>query len=44
MDLGRCQHAPDDHALATSLREALGVMTGLFWDVGENAGEAGRSA
>jgi acetylornithine deacetylase/succinyl-diaminopimelate desuccinylase-like protein len=37
---GCCQHAPDEHALASILREALGLMTGLFWDVGE----AGRPA
>jgi acetylornithine deacetylase/succinyl-diaminopimelate desuccinylase-like protein len=33
---GCSQHAPDEHALAPILREGLGLMTGLFWDVGEN--------
>ena len=28
------QHAPDEHALAPILREGLGLMTGLFWDIG----------
>lgn len=32
---GCSQHAPDEHALAPVLREALGIMTGLFWDLGE---------
>jgi acetylornithine deacetylase/succinyl-diaminopimelate desuccinylase-like protein len=29
------QHAPDEHLLAPVAREALQVMTGLFWDLGE---------
>jgi acetylornithine deacetylase/succinyl-diaminopimelate desuccinylase-like protein len=33
---GCSQHAPDEHALAPILREGLGLMTGLFWDVGDN--------
>ena len=33
---GGCnQHAPDEHALIPLMREALAIMTGLFWDVGE---------
>jgi acetylornithine deacetylase/succinyl-diaminopimelate desuccinylase-like protein len=33
------QHAPDEHLLAPVAREALAIMTGLFWDLGE-AGSA----
>jgi acetylornithine deacetylase/succinyl-diaminopimelate desuccinylase-like protein len=29
------QHAPDEHALASILRQGLSIMTGLFWDLGE---------
>ena len=29
------QHAPDEHLLARVAREGLGIMTGLFWDLGE---------
>jgi acetylornithine deacetylase/succinyl-diaminopimelate desuccinylase-like protein len=29
------QHAPDEHLLAPLAREALQLMAGLFWDVGE---------
>jgi acetylornithine deacetylase/succinyl-diaminopimelate desuccinylase-like protein len=29
------QHAPDEHLLAGVAREGLGIMTGLFWDLGE---------
>jgi len=29
------QHAPDEHMLAPVAREALRIMTGLFWDLGE---------
>ena len=31
------QHAPDEHALASILREGLQLMTGLFWDLGERS-------
>lgn len=31
------QHAPDEHLLAPTAREALGLMAGLFWDLGEQA-------
>ncbi len=29
------QHAPDEHLLGAPTREALGLMAGLFWDLGE---------
>ncbi len=29
------QHAPDEHLLAPVVREALALMTGLYWDLGE---------
>ena len=32
---GCSQHAPDEHLLAPIVREGLGVMAGLFWDIGE---------
>ena len=33
---GSCsQHAPDEHILGSLSREALQLMTGLFWDLGE---------
>lgn len=31
------QHAPDEHLLAPVAREALQIMAGLFWDLGEGA-------
>jgi acetylornithine deacetylase/succinyl-diaminopimelate desuccinylase-like protein len=31
---GCSQHAPNEHALASLLREGLGSMTGILWDVG----------
>jgi acetylornithine deacetylase/succinyl-diaminopimelate desuccinylase-like protein len=31
------QHAPDEHALAPLLREGLGVMAGIWWDIGDGA-------
>lgn len=34
---GCSQHAPDEHALASVDRQALGLMAGLYWDLGENA-------
>jgi hypothetical protein len=39
------QHAPDEHLLAPLAREALGLMAGLFWDLGGDlrlAGADGR--
>ena len=32
---GCSQHAPDEHVLAPLMRDALHLMTGLFWDLGE---------
>jgi hypothetical protein len=32
---GCSQHAPDEHLLAPIAREALAIMAGLFWDLGE---------
>lgn len=32
---GCCQHAPNEHVLASITREGLCLMTGLFWDLGE---------
>ena len=31
------QHAPDEHVLIDVCRDALGVMAGLFWDIGDGA-------
>ena len=31
------QHAPNEHLLAPLARQALGLMAGLFWDVGDYA-------
>ncbi len=31
------QHAPDEHLLAPVAREALQLMAGLFWDLGDQA-------
>jgi hypothetical protein len=32
------QHAPDEHLLAPLARQALRLMAGLFWDLGEHPG------
>jgi len=32
---GCSQHAPNEHVLAPVMREGLRMMTGLFWDLGE---------
>jgi acetylornithine deacetylase/succinyl-diaminopimelate desuccinylase-like protein len=37
---GCSQHAPDEHLLADVAREALGIMAGLFWDLGESEARA----
>jgi hypothetical protein len=29
------QHAPNEHMLAPVAREALAVMAGIYWDLGE---------
>ena len=34
---GCSQHAPDEHILPGVTEEALGIMAGLFWDLGEMA-------
>src|SRR5699024_8323779 len=31
------QHAPDEHVLGSISREALGMMAGLFWDLGTDS-------
>lgn len=36
------QHAPDEHLLAPVAREALALMAGLYWDLGEAAGTLPR--
>jgi acetylornithine deacetylase/succinyl-diaminopimelate desuccinylase-like protein len=33
------QHAPDEHLLGSLARQALRLMTGLFWDIGEHGGQ-----
>jgi len=37
------QHAPNEHLLAPVVREALALMTGIFWDLGEG-GTPARAA
>ena len=32
---GCSQHAPNEHILESVTAEALDIMTGLFWDLGE---------
>jgi hypothetical protein len=39
---GCSQHAPDEHLLVPLARQALQLMTGLFWDLGEQAGALPR--
>lgn len=34
------QHAPNEHVLPAVLREGLGVMAGLYWDLGETGASA----
>jgi acetylornithine deacetylase/succinyl-diaminopimelate desuccinylase-like protein len=34
---GCSQHGPNEHLLAPIVREGLGLMAGLFWDLGEPA-------
>jgi len=38
------QHAPDEHLLKPVVRQALQLMTGLFWDLGEQAYSLPRRA
>jgi acetylornithine deacetylase/succinyl-diaminopimelate desuccinylase-like protein len=40
---GCSQHAPNEHLLASVARQALRLMTGLYWDLGES-GTPSRSA
>ena len=35
------QHAPDEHILLPLCREALGLMAGVYWDLGEPDGAGG---
>jgi acetylornithine deacetylase/succinyl-diaminopimelate desuccinylase-like protein len=35
---GCSQHAPNEHVLKPVCRDALRLMTGLFWDIGEGKG------
>ena len=37
---GCSQHAPDEHALASVDRQALALMAGIYWDLGERAPQA----
>jgi acetylornithine deacetylase/succinyl-diaminopimelate desuccinylase-like protein len=37
------QHAPDEHLLAPVAREALAIMAGIWWDLGERAPETGAT-
>ena len=39
---GCSQHAPNEHLLASIAREGLGLMAGLFWDLGERETPAPR--
>ena len=32
------QHAPDEHILMPLARNAIGLMAGLYWDIGESKG------
>jgi hypothetical protein len=34
---GCSQHAPNEHVPIALVREALGLMAGLYWDVGEKS-------
>jgi acetylornithine deacetylase/succinyl-diaminopimelate desuccinylase-like protein len=36
------QHAPDEHLLAPLSRQALRLMAGLFWDLGDHSGSGGN--
>lgn len=31
------QHAPDEHMLMDLMEEGMGMMAGLFWDLGSHA-------
>jgi len=32
------KHAPDEHILMPLSRNAIGLMAGLYWDIGEGKG------
>ena len=36
---GCSQHAPNEHVPAELFREALAIMAGVYWDLGEGAGK-----
>ena len=38
------QHAPNEHVLPHIMREALGIMAGLYWDMGETGLSARQAA
>jgi acetylornithine deacetylase/succinyl-diaminopimelate desuccinylase-like protein len=41
---GGCgQHGPDEHGLGSLFREGLGLMAGLWWDLGEKGQQLQRS-
>ncbi|TNE35377.1 MAG: M20 peptidase family dipeptidase [Alphaproteobacteria bacterium] len=40
---GCSQHAPNEHILASVARQALGIMVGLYWDIGEARGAVARA-
>jgi acetylornithine deacetylase/succinyl-diaminopimelate desuccinylase-like protein len=41
---GCSQHAPDEHILMPLMRDALRLMTGLYWDIGEGGTPPRRTA
>jgi hypothetical protein len=41
---GCSQHAPDEHLLGPVVREGLGIMAGLFWDLGAQDADARHRA
>jgi len=41
---GCSQHAPNEHVLKPVCRDALGIMAGLFWDIGDAPLQAPPSA
>lgn len=38
---GCSQHAPNEHVIKSTCRDALRLMAGLFWDIGERTERAG---
>jgi acetylornithine deacetylase/succinyl-diaminopimelate desuccinylase-like protein len=41
---GCAQHAPDEHALRSVTRQALQLMAGLYWDLGEHGAACADAA